>query len=93
MMKKKKIPIRHCVATNEKHPKNEMFRIVRTTEGSVEIDPTGKLRGRGAYLSKQNEAIQKARKSKILDKHLGVSVPSEIYDRLTRLLKEENARE
>jgi len=87
MVKKKKIPIRQCVATNERFPKKEMFRIVRTAEGSIEIDQTGKTRGRGAYLSKNSNAIKKAKEKRILDRHLEVIVPSEIYDKLYELLK------
>ena len=81
------------MATNDRYPKKEMFRIVLTQDGSVEIDPTGKLRGRGAYLSRQKEAILRAKKTRVLDKHLGVNVPPELYDRLLRLLKEDNEQE
>ena len=81
-MKQKKIPIRKCVATNEQLPKGEMFRIVRTEDSAVILDATGKARGRGAYLSKSKEAIELARKKKILDRHLEVSVPDEIYEEL-----------
>lgn len=83
-MKPKKIPIRKCVATNEQLPKGEMFRIVRTEDSTVIIDPTGKARGRGAYLSKNKEAIELAKKKKILDRHLEVKVPDEIYEQLLK---------
>ena len=53
----KKIPIRRCLATNQPFPKKEMFRIVRTPDGAVIIDDTGKANGRGAYLSKTKEAV------------------------------------
>ena len=53
MNKTKKIPLRKCVATNNQFPKKEMFRIVRTPEGEIKIDLTGKLNGHGAYLSKR----------------------------------------
>jgi predicted RNA-binding protein YlxR (DUF448 family) len=56
-----------------------MFRIVRTEDMTVIIDPTGKARGRGAYLSKNKQAIMLARKKKLLDHHLEVSVPDQIY--------------
>lgn len=85
-MKPKKIPMRRCVATNEQHPKGEMFRIVRTTEGSIIIDPTGKARGRGAYLSKNKTAITTSMKKKILDRHLEVEIPASIYDELLKLI-------
>ncbi|HRT68878.1 MAG TPA: YlxR family protein [Bacilli bacterium] len=82
MNKTKKVPLRKCVATNEQHPKKEMFRIVRTPEGNVIIDEKGKANGRGAYLSKNVEAIIQAKKRKILDKNLEVLVPEEIYELL-----------
>ncbi|MDD3171142.1 MAG: YlxR family protein [Bacilli bacterium] len=82
MNKPKKVPIRKCVATNEQYPKKEMFRVVRTPEGNIIIDEIGKANGRGAYLSKNEEAIKLARKKKILDKHLEAVVPEEIYDLL-----------
>ena len=86
MNKPKKIPLRKCVATNEQYPKKEMFRIVRTPLGSIEIDEVGKMNGRGAYLSKTKKAIEIAKKKKILDKHLEVVVPDEIYERLLKML-------
>lgn len=86
MNKPKKIPLRKCVATNEQFPKKEMFRIVRTPEGLVEIDSVGKMNGRGAYLSKTKKAIEIARKKKVLDRHLEVEVNDVIYDRLLEML-------
>lgn len=86
MNKTKKVPLRKCVATNEQYPKKEMFRIVRTPEGNIIVDEVGKANGRGAYLSKSLEAIQQARKKKILNKHLETVVPEEIYDFLIEKL-------
>lgn len=91
MVKKRKIPIRQCVATGERFPKKDMFRIVRTADGFVEIDASGKTRGRGAYLKKSEAAIQKAKVRKILDKHLEICVPEHIYDNLIKLLRGEDA--
>ena len=79
MAQVKKVPIRRCLATNQPFPKKEMFRIVRTPEGAVIIDDTGKANGRGAYLSKTKEAIMIAKSKKLLDKHLEVAVGEEIY--------------
>ena len=78
----KKIPIRRCLATNQPFPKKEMFRIVRTPEGAVIVDDTGKANGRGAYLSKSKEAIMIAKSKKLLDKQLEVAVSEEIYAQL-----------
>ena len=78
----KKIPIRRCLATNQPFPKKEMFRIVRTPDGDVIVDDTGKANGRGAYLSKSKEAIMIAKSKKLLDKQLEVAVSEEIYAQL-----------
>lgn len=78
--------MRICVATNEQHPKGEMFRIVKTAEGKVVVDTTGKVRGRGAYLTKSKTAINAAMKKKCLDKHLETTVPTSIFEELLKLL-------
>lgn len=84
-MKMKKIPMRSCVVTKEKLPKQELVRIVRTPEGNVIVDLTGKSNGRGAYVKKSLEVIQKARKTKILDKSLETTIDEEIYDELEKM--------
>lgn len=86
-MKTKKIPMRSCVITKEKLPKNELIRVVRTPEGTVEVDETGKLNGRGAYLKKDIEVINKGKKSKILDRILETEIPNEVYEKLENLIK------
>lgn len=78
----KKIPMRSCVVTGEKLPKKELIRVVRTPEGNVVVDETGKANGRGAYLKKSLETFEKAQKSKILNKKLEVEVPDSIYEEL-----------
>ena len=78
----KKIPMRSCVVTGEKLPKKELIRVVRTPEGNVIVDETGKANGRGAYLKKSIETFEKAQKSKILDRKLEVEVPDSIYEEL-----------
>lgn len=89
-MKVKKVPLRKCVATNEQYPKKEMFRIVRDPEGKVLVDITGKAKGRGAYVSKTKTAINLAKKKKVLERHLEVNVPDEIYEQLLKLLGDNN---
>ena len=86
-MKVKKIPMRTCVVSKEKCEKKDLIRIVRTPEKEVVIDPTGKLNGKGAYLKKDIEVINKARQSKVLDKVLEVEVKEEIFDELLNLIK------
>ncbi len=85
-MKVKKIPMRTCVITKEKCPKAELVRVVRTPEGNVIVDLTGRANGRGAYLKKNLEVIEKAKKSKLLDKHLEVEVNDSIYEELKSYL-------
>ena len=85
-MKIKKIPMRTCVITREKYPKSELVRVVRTPEGNVIVDLTGRANGRGAYLKKNLEVINKAQKNKLLDKHLETEVPNSIYDELKEIL-------
>lgn len=86
-MKQRKIPMRTCVVSHEKCEKKDLIRVVRNTSGDVEIDLTGKLNGRGAYLKKDVDVINKVRKSKILDRHLEVEVPDKIYDELLDIIK------
>lgn len=81
-MKVKKVPLRTCVVTKEKLEKRDLFRVLRTPEGNVIVDDTNKANGRGAYIKKDLEAILKAEKSKILDRHLMVNVPKEVYEEL-----------
>ena len=85
-MKNKKIPMRTCVVTREKLPKQELIRVVRTPEGNVIIDETGKANGRGAYLKKDLETFDKAKKSKILNRQLETDVPDSIYEDLKTLI-------
>ncbi len=85
-MKQRKEPMRTCVVTREKTHKMNLIRVVRTPDGSVIVDPTGKANGKGAYLTKDLEVINKALKNKILDKVLEIEVPDSIYEELKRLI-------
>lgn len=82
----KKVPERTCVITKEKLPKQELIRVVRTPEGKVVVDETGKQNGRGAYLKKDIEVFNKAKKTKILDRILEVEVNEEVYSDLEKLV-------
>ncbi len=87
-MKNRKIPMRSCVVTREKLPKKELIRVVRTPLGEVIIDDEkGKSNGRGAYLKKDEEVINSARKSKILEKHLETKIDEEVYEKLLKLVR------
>lgn len=81
-MKTKKVPMRTCVVTHEKYPKKELIRVVRTPEGKVAIDLKGKANGRGAYLKNDKEVIEKAKKTKVLERHLEITISDEIYNEL-----------
>jgi predicted RNA-binding protein YlxR (DUF448 family) len=85
-MKERKPVLRTCVCSKEVLEKKDLFRIVRTPEGNVIIDPVGKANGRGAYLKKDKEVILKAQKTKVLDRHLEVKVPDSIYEELLGLI-------
>lgn len=85
-MKTKKIPMRTCVVTREKTEKKNLIRVVRTPEGEVIIDLTGKSNGRGAYITKDLSVLEKAKKSKALDRHLEVVVPVSIYTELENII-------
>lgn len=83
----KKIPQRTCVLTKEKLDKKDLIRIVRTPEQNVVVDETGKLNGRGAYLKKDLEVINKAQEKHILDKILNVKVDDIVFDELKKIVK------
>lgn len=86
-MKVKKIPYRSCVVTKEKFPKMELIRVVRTPDNQVIVDQTGKANGRGAYLKKDKLVFEKAKKSKILEKHLEIKIDDSVYEQLNELVK------
>lgn len=82
----KKIPMRKCLATNESFAKKDLLRIVRTPEGEVKVDVTGKLNGKGAYISKSITALELAKKNKVLNRALEVDIPDSIYDEIERTI-------
>lgn len=84
----KKIPMRKCLATNESLPKKELLRIVRTPEGEVKVDATGKLNGKGAYLKKSLEALEVLKKKKLLDKALEVKVDDSVYEEIAKVINQ-----
>ena len=80
----KKIPQRQCMGCRERMDKRSLIRVVRTPDGSVCLDFSGKMAGRGAYICPKAECLKKAQKSKALDRSLEVTIPQEVYDRLER---------
>lgn len=84
----KKIPLRQCVGCGEMKNKKEMMRVLKTTEGPIVLDMTGKKNGRGAYLCKSAECLKKARKNKGLERSFKMSIPDEVYEELEREFSE-----
>lgn len=87
-MKQRKIPMRTCVVTKEKYPKSELIRVVRDNLGNISVDLTGKKNGRGAYLKKDLDVINKAFSGKILERYLEALIPQEIYDELCKIVND-----
>lgn len=81
-MKVKKIPLRMCTGCMEMKPKKKLIRVVKSSEGEVSIDLTGKKSGRGAYICKNIECLEKAFKAKRLSRNLDVPINEEIYSKL-----------
>lgn len=80
----KKIPMRQCVGCGAMKGKKEMMRVLKTNDGSIVLDSTGKMNGRGAYLCISGECLKKARKNKGLERSFKMSIPSEVYDSLEK---------
>lgn len=87
MQKQKKVPQRKCIACQERDAKKGLIRIVKTKEGQIFLDPTGKVNGRGAYICKDVECLKKAIKSKALNRAFKMEVPSDVYDNLLKELE------
>ncbi len=87
MMKQRKIPMRTCIVTKEKCEKKDLIRIVKTPEGNIVVDLTGKMNGRGAYLKKEKEVFKIAEQKKVLDRVLETSIPAQLFEELNELVK------
>lgn len=80
----KKIPLRQCVGCGEMKSKKEMMRVIKTAEGGIVLDRTGKKNGRGAYLCVSEECLRKARKNKGLERSFKMRISGEIYEKLEK---------
>ena len=87
----KKVPQRQCIGWGEMKSKKDMTRVIRTSEGEMSIDSTGKKNGRGAYICNNVECLRKAVKNHGLDRAFKTSVPKEIYDELISSMEAEYA--
>ena len=88
-MKQRKIPMRKCLGCGESFEKRELVRIVRSPEGEISLDLTGKKAGRGAYICKDIECLRKARKARRLEKSFECRIDDEVYDSMEAELSEE----
>ena len=86
-MKERKVPLRTCVVTKEKLEKKDLLRIVKNNEGEVFVDETGKANGRGAYIKKDIETLEKAIKTKALDRHLETTISDEVYEEIRKIIE------
>lgn len=79
-MKQKKVPLRMCLGCNEMKPKKEMIRVVKSPEGEISLDFTGKKSGRGAYICHSRECFEKARKARRFEKSLSCKIDDHVYE-------------
>ena len=86
----KKLPMRQCLGCREHRPKRELVRLVRTPEGEVRLDCSGKMNGRGAYICHNPDCLRKAVRAKALERAFGTALPEEVLTRLTRELESSN---
>ena len=83
-MAMKKIPLRQCIGCGEMKSKREMIRVIKTPEGEILLDATGRKNGRGAYLCPSGECLKKAVKNKGLERSFKMAIPKEIYENLEK---------
>ena len=83
-----KVPMRQCTGCREMKNKKEMMRVLKTGEGEILLDTTGRKNGRGAYLCYSLECLEKARKNKGLERSLETEIPQEVYERLEKEFEE-----
>ena len=86
-MKEKRVVLRTCVVTKEQVEKKDLLRIVKNKEGQVFVDENGKQNGRGAYIKKDLEVLELAKKNKALDRALETEIPEEVYERIEKVIK------
>ena len=86
----KKIPQRTCIGCNVQKNKSDLIRIVMNKEGNISIDKTGKANGRGAYICNNIECLEKAKKSKRIEKSLEIPISEEIYSQIENIIKKQS---
>ncbi len=85
-MQPKKIPMRKCTGCGEMKPKNELVRVVKSPEGEISLDITGKKNGRGAYVCKDATCLKKAQKAKRIERAFDCAIPEELYQKMEQEL-------
>lgn len=83
----KSIPMRKCTGCNEMKPKKELVRVVKSPEGEISLDLTGKKSGRGAYVCRNSECLARAIKAKRLEKAFSCEIPAEVYQKMEEEMK------
>ena len=92
MAAERKIPLRQCVGCGEDKEKKAMLRVIKTSEGEILLDDTGKKNGRGAYICPESECLQKAIKCKGLERSFKMPIPKDVYEMLTKEMEEFETR-
>ena len=90
-MQQKKIPMRKCTGCNEMKPKRELVRVVKSPEGDISLDLTGKKAGRGAYICRSMDCLRAARKAHRLERAFACAIPDEVYDAMEEELERDDA--
>ena len=83
-MHQKRVPLRMCAGCGESKPKKELVRVVRSPEGEISLDLTGKKPGRGAYVCPNSECLKRARKSRALERALDTAIPEGVYEEMEK---------
>ena len=87
MVRTKRPPLRKCIGCGEMKEKRELTRVVKSPQGEISLDLTGKKAGRGAYVCRRSECLQAARKARRLEKAFSCQIPVEVYDRMEEELQ------
>ncbi|WOC32230.1 MULTISPECIES: RNase P modulator RnpM [Caproicibacterium] len=88
-MHQKKVPLRMCTGCGEMKPKKELVRVVRSPEGEISLDLTGRKPGRGAYVCRSTECLRRARKARRFEKAFSCQIPEDVYDRMEKEMEQD----
>lgn len=88
-MHQKKVPLRMCTGCGEMKPKKELVRVVRSPEGEISLDLTGRKPGRGAYVCCSTECLRRARKARRFEKAFSCQIPEDVYDRMEKEMEQD----